>query len=259
MNFTSIAQNYSDHRPRYSAELIDDLRELTVGERADYLVDWGAGTGELAIPLSPRFERVVAIDAHPGMVSVGRVNARNEGAEHIEWHIGRAENFEVEPESCDLIVSGSAFHWMDRQLLGRRAFEGLTPGSALALVAGGGRDVWKGSSEWHELAVVCLKKHVENPGVRKVRKHDLTKAHADFLVPLGFELEDRRYSTVHSMGPDDVIGYLYSISFALPGRLGDRRELFETELRELLTRANPSGVFQEQFDFRLTIARKPST
>lgn len=255
--FTNSPQAYSDYRPRYPQQLIADLCDRTVGDHAEHLVDWGCGTGELTIPLSRRFARVTAIDVHDGMIAVARSNAQRKGVGNVEWIVGRAEDFEIEPDSCDLIVSGSAFHWMDRDLLAKCAFRGLRRGAAFALVGGGGRNVWKATSEWHVVALECLKKHVSEPPPRPEWKHDPTRGHGEFLAPAGFRVEKSRYSAEYSWGAEEIAGYLYSISLDLPLLLGDRREAFEHDLREALARANPSGAFQERFDFYLMIAEKP--
>ena len=112
--------------------------------------------------------------------------------------------------------------------------------------------------EWHKLVAECLKKHVgdRRPPARRQRP-GFTKQHADFLIPAGFRLENFDYPTDFSWQIDEVVGYLHSISFASRGVLGDKYEAFERELRDVLSRANPSGVFHQRLDFFLTIAYKP--
>lgn len=251
------AQNYSDYRPCYPMRLISDLRERTVGEHGEQMVDWGAGTGQLTLPLSRSFDRVTAIDTHSGMVSVGRSNAWREGIDNIEWRIGRAEDFEMSSASCDLIVAGSSFHWMDRDLLARRAFTALKPGAALALASGGGQKVWNGTTGWPRIAMECLAEYGADKRSPGRRPRSLVRSNDDLLTTAGFALERLRYSGERAWGPKDIIGYLYVISFALPRLLGDRREEFERDLADALKRARPAGIFHEKFDFQLMLARRP--
>jgi tRNA/tmRNA/rRNA uracil-C5-methylase (TrmA/RlmC/RlmD family) len=63
--FTGTADYYARYRPRYPERLLQDIRELVEGVQAEYLVDWGCGTGEVALPLSPSFKRITAIWPDP--------------------------------------------------------------------------------------------------------------------------------------------------------------------------------------------------
>jgi hypothetical protein len=182
-----------------------------------------------------------------------------EMSKNVEWLVGRAEELEIKQGSCDLIASASAFHWMDRKLLAKRAFQGLKPGAALALIGGGGGGgVRKGDAEWHGLVTDCLRRHVpEQPPPKGGQKAGARKNHADFLVPAGFRVENFNYPTDYSWRVDEVISYLYSISFPPLAILGDGREAFERDLRESLSRVNSSGIFHQRLDFFLTIAYKP--
>lgn len=160
--FAGTAEHYARYRPRYPDQLLDDIRALVGDGQSECLVDWGCGTGEVAIPLSRTFSRVTAVDFDPEMVAVAKTKAQEAGITNIDWVVGRAEDLGIEPESCDLITAGSAFHWMDRELLASRAYAGLKPGCALALI-GGGSSVWDENAEWHAIAVRCLRQHLGEP------------------------------------------------------------------------------------------------
>lgn len=254
----SNAQLYADHRPRYPRNLIDDLRRRTIGDHGGLLIDWGCGTGELTLPLSPYFDRIVAIDVDAEVVSLGEDKARSEGLENIEWHVGKAESLEIAAESCDLITSASAFHWMDRELLSERAFQGLKAGGALALTGGAGATIWSGSVEWHKVAVNCLEKYLGKRRPPEVKRTGQAKQwHDDFLTTVGFNVEQFKYPTEFSWSVDEVAGYMYTITGGLPWSLGENRVDFERDFGESLAQLNPSGMVQETINFFLLIASKP--
>jgi SAM-dependent methyltransferase len=244
-----IAQNYADNRPRYPQRLIDDLRKRTVGDRGERLVDLGCGTGELSLRLGRFFDRVAAVDVSAAMIAVGRARARRDGIENIEWHVDRAENLEIAMDSCDLIVAGSSFHWMDRELLATRAFRGLRRGGALAIVGGAGGK----RTGWRELAAECAEKHLGRG--RPARKQAGAASH-DVLAAAGFLVERFEYPTDFSWRVDEVAGCMYALTGALHA-LGDRRDVFERDFEEALYRANPSGVVHERIEFFLQVAGKP--
>jgi SAM-dependent methyltransferase len=252
------AQMYARHRPRYPQQLIDDLRRRTIGDHGERLIDWGCGTGELTLPLSSYFDRVVAVDVNSDVVALGQDKARQDGVENIEWHVDRSENIEIAAESCDLITSASAFHWMDRELLSERAFHGLKSGGALALTGGAGATIWSGTVEWHKVAVECLRKYLgeQRPPEAK-RTGAARKWHDDFLATVGFRVEEFKYPTEFSWSVDEVAGYMYTITGGLPWSLGNKRADFEREFSETLASLNPSGMVHETINFFLLIASKP--
>lgn len=271
------ARIYVEHRPRYPEALIEDLRLRTFGDHGELLIDWGCGTGELTLPLSSYFDRVVAVDVGAERISIAEESAQRLDVDNVEWLISRAENLEIARESCDLITSASAFHWMDRELLSARAFESLRPGGAVAIAGGAGDDIWRGRKEWHRIAIECLEKHLDTPVleeklsahavVRQANKSNsqnatsqapkpVKKWHADFLEAAGFKVESFQHPTEFTWPVDEVAGYMYSITGGLPWKLGDQRDAFERDFSEALARLDPSGVMRDTIDFFLLIATK---
>lgn len=275
------AQIYVEHRPRYPESLIEDLRLRTIGDRGELLIDWGCGTGELTFPLSPYFDRVRAVDVGAERISIAEETARREGIGNVELQVGKAEELEIAPESCDLITSASAFHWMDRELLSERAFAGLKPGGAVAITGGAGDDIWSGRKEWHKVAIKCLRKYLDQPSSEEnqtgqtkgqhtaepnaqnattqtpTNPKPAKKWHTDFLEAAGFQVESLPHPAELVWPVDQVAGYMYSITGGLPWNLGDQRDAFEREFSEALTRLDPSGVLRDTINFFLIIATKP--
>jgi len=190
-------------------------------------------------------------------IALGEEKARREGADNVEWRLDRAENVEIEREGCDLITSASAFHWMDRELLSRRAFQGLKIGGSLALLGGAGGNVWKGAQDWHRVAVECLRDYVGEWGQRPGQRENRPKEDPeDILASAGFKIERFQYPTEFSWPVDEMAGYMYSITGPLPWILGERRADFERDFSEALTRAFPQGEVHQTINFFLLIANK---
>lgn len=272
------AQIYDDYRPRYPQRLISDLRQRTIGDRAGLLIDWGCGTGEITLPLSQYFDRAIAVDTSVERISLARGKAQREAVENIEWHVSKAENIDLPYGDCDLIVSASAFHWMDRSLLSSRAFEVTKPKGAFAVVGGAGTDIWQGGEEWHRVAVDCLGKYLprtaspelENigggssatgavgPSSQPSGENVLQRKrwHAEFLEDAGFNVDTFKYPTTFSWPVDQVAGYMYSITGGLPWELGGSRAAFEADFSDALGLVCPSGLVEETIEFFLLIGHK---
>ena len=65
--FASTAPYYARYRPAYRESMFAILRETFGLDGRGVLLDLGCGTGSLAIPLAPMFERVLAIDPDDAM------------------------------------------------------------------------------------------------------------------------------------------------------------------------------------------------
>lgn len=121
--YAGTAEYYEQFRPRYPEFMLAELRER-VG-RLGTLLDLACGPGQIAIPMAPFFDRVLAVDLEPDMVEVGRAAAGRAGLANIEWRVGRAEDLVVTSGSRDVLTIGSAFHRLDRKLIATRARQWL--------------------------------------------------------------------------------------------------------------------------------------
>lgn len=117
--FEGTAEYYERYRPKYGTDIIELLAKKFRLDGTGSLLDLGCGTGQFAIPLSPLFEEVIAVDADAGMLDVARTCARKAGTRNISWVRGRAEDFFPTEKVFRLVTIGKAFHFMDG-----------TPGSA---------------------------------------------------------------------------------------------------------------------------------
>ncbi|AYG02251.1 class I SAM-dependent methyltransferase [Gryllotalpicola protaetiae] len=108
MHFDRSPEGYRAARPPYPAELWGDVvaTELVVpGRRA---LDLGAGTGEATGVLLARGMDVVAVEPGPRLADA--LAARHPQA---SVHRMRAEEFEPDAASFDLVVAATSIHWMD--------------------------------------------------------------------------------------------------------------------------------------------------
>jgi SAM-dependent methyltransferase len=138
--FTEDAELYDRARPGYPPDAIDDLAELTGLRPGCRALEIGCGTGRLTVSLAERGCRVVAVELGAEMASV----ARRKLASFPSVTVVTAgfEDWALPAEPFDVVVSASAFHWIDPAVRVPKAAAALRAGGALATItnhAAGGR------------------------------------------------------------------------------------------------------------------------
>ena len=123
--FSSIAEKYAEHRPGYPAEMFDYLASLAPGR--DLAWDCGTGSGQAALELAGRFDRVIATDASAEQLKYARPHPR------ITYLVERAERSSNPANSVDLITAGTAVHWFDFDAFYEEVRRAGKPGGVLAV------------------------------------------------------------------------------------------------------------------------------
>jgi SAM-dependent methyltransferase len=113
---------YDRARPSYPVALVDDL----VSTKPNRVLDVGCGTGKAARLFAARGCQVLGIEPDERMAAV----ARSSG---IPVEIATFEAWEASGRSFDLIVSGQAWHWVDRDVSTKKAGALLPAGGVLAV------------------------------------------------------------------------------------------------------------------------------
>ena len=258
--YAGSAGYYVRGRVAYPQELADRLADELGLDGTGRLLDVGCGPGSVTLLLAPLFEHATGVDADADMLAEGALQAAAAGITNIEWVASRAEDLPPRLGLFRVVTLAQSFHWMDRDRVARVLYGVLAPDGALVHV--------------HATTHQGVDTHVALPHARPPRGEidDLVtrfvgpRAGRSRLPPLppdeaavGRE-ESAIYSAAGFTGPtrfevpgavvvrsiDDVVASVFSLSSAAPHLFGDRVDLFEAELRELLVRASPEGRFSEQ-------------
>jgi 2-polyprenyl-3-methyl-5-hydroxy-6-metoxy-1,4-benzoquinol methylase len=96
----------------------------------------GCGTGQLTGDLGRYGFDLTAIDIGPAMIAAARQHL---GDAAISFQACSFEDFAAAGSSFDLIVSATAFHWVDPEVRFSKSARLLRPGGWLALLAIGER------------------------------------------------------------------------------------------------------------------------
>lgn len=133
-SFDAIADIYDAGRPSYPDELYDDLLssiEIPTGTAPEVL-EVGCGTGQASRSLVERSCVVTAVELGSHLAAKARENLAAFG-DQFRVIVGDFEKVKPPAGSFDLVVSASAFHWLNPTVGFPKVVHLLRPTGALAL------------------------------------------------------------------------------------------------------------------------------
>jgi trans-aconitate methyltransferase len=224
------------------------------------LLDIGSGPGLVVHALRQYFDDLVAVDAEPGMLTEAEAMVRPalDAAQRLQLRHALAEDF-LPPEGWQphLVTCGRVFHWLNQPRFLDRLSEYLAPDGVVAVFSD--RSLWTAGTPWQRTAREVVQDFLgeqrkagdgvfspPGPPYEEVLRASSFSHVTSAVVPV------RRQWTI-----SQVLGCLYSTSFAAPHLFGDRRDAFELAVTNALTTFADSGVLTEDNVFTVLTARRP--
>lgn len=133
--FDGVARLYDATRQGYPTEIVDAIFTTAAIGRGAAVLEIGCGTGQLTRQLAGRALNLTAIDIGAAMTETARRNVADPKA---RFQVCSFEDF-TGSGPFDLIVSATAFHWIDPAIGLAKAARLLRPGGWLALLTTGER------------------------------------------------------------------------------------------------------------------------
>jgi SAM-dependent methyltransferase len=130
--FNEDADLYDRVRPGYPDELFADLVAITGLDERSAVLEVGCGTGQATRSLAALGCSVTAVEPGEAMAELAR--RRTAGLGDVDIEISKFENWDDRGRRFDVLVSASAWHWVDPTIGWRRAHEVLRPGGWMALI-----------------------------------------------------------------------------------------------------------------------------
>lgn len=116
-SFTTGAEAYDAYRPGYPLDLLDDVLSYApfTGEATNQQVlEVGAGTGKITLPLAQRGLNVTALEPAEDMARVLRANADREGVSAlVTVRVAAFEDLGHDDGPYGLVIAAQSFHWAD--------------------------------------------------------------------------------------------------------------------------------------------------
>ncbi|MEK7090770.1 MAG: class I SAM-dependent methyltransferase [Patescibacteria group bacterium] len=247
--FKDTAKGYASFRTGYPKEFFDHVIKYFGLNGKGRLLDLGCGTGQVAIPLAPHFEEVVGVDPAEGMLAEAEKIAEKSGIKNIKWILKKAEDISSELGQFRLASFGASFHWMEQDKVLVKLYPMIEPGGGLVMVSGSS-SIWRNpeNEPWKAKCKEVLIKFLgEKRRAGNSYYTEPKERFEDILLRSKFsKFEKWIHDTRRRKAIDDIIGLLYTTSFAQKRFFGDRLEDFEKELRRELLKFSPSGEFTEK-------------
>ena len=236
----SIAAAYRT-RPPYPPETFDLILERLPSPSRARVLELGAGTGEIAIPLATRVSRVDAVEPSAAM---GEIAAEQPGFEHVHWHGVSAESFPY-PAVYDLVICAQSLHWLDWEVVFPRLVGALDPQGWLILIGQNALD----DLPWQLDLRSIIPRYSTN---QDFRPYDLIAELTDRGL---FDLRGSKstWPVRFSQTIDDYIESMH----ARNGFSRDRMQAgaaadFDAEVRALLEAHHPDGIIQGRLQARVS-------
>jgi len=128
--FNTTAHLYAEVRPGYPKELVQDVINLSALTEHSRILEVGCGTGKATQSFAERGYEMICLDIGADLIAVAR--KKLSGFPNISFVEQAFEEWESDGK-FDLVISATAFHWVDPKVRYLRASEALESGGSLAV------------------------------------------------------------------------------------------------------------------------------
>lgn len=129
--FDQAVDEYDAIRPGYPSTLIDDIITITALPINGCVLEIGCGTGQATLPFAQRGYQMTCLDIGPALAA--RAAANCQPYPNVAIHVTSFEDWPAPPETFDLAISATAFHWIPPEIGYPKSASLLKNSGALAI------------------------------------------------------------------------------------------------------------------------------
>ena len=261
--FEGTAYWYARYRLPYAQELSPHLIQQFGLNTQSRVLDLGCGTGLMTFPLAPHVHEIVAVDPDTEMLHEARCIADEQNVTNIIWKQGRAEDVDSSYGTFTLVTIGTAFHWMDQELVLQYIHPTIAKGGGVTIVTNWW-NFWKDNGKphtvpWKKKRIEIIQRYLgdKRRAGKGIAHLDTGERFESLLARSAF----RRFQTwtferSHIYDIESLLGILYSTSFGRRAYFGKRLEAFEQDFRQEMLAVEPSGTFADTITTQALLAWK---
>jgi ubiquinone/menaquinone biosynthesis C-methylase UbiE len=202
------------------------------------------------------------MDPNQEMLFEASEREKEMGVSNIDWVKQRAEEIDVSLGKFRLTTAGVSFHWMNQPPILKKVYAMTDARGGMAIIDDmspvRGKDKtedWK--MKRRELVIKYLGEerragdYLHKEYISEKKPFEELIAESPFRT---YDLKIYEYTTERNI--EEIIGFLYSTSYANKYLLGDQAEEFENELRTELLKLVPSNKFIEGGKIKIFLMKK---
>jgi len=129
--FDQDALLYDKARPGYPDALFKDIITFSNIPKGGSILEIGCGTAQATLPFARRGYSVHCIELGASLAAVAQRNLAPYPRAQVS--VGNFEEYPLQETSFDLVISATAFHWIDPDVGYRKVAQVLRPEGAIAL------------------------------------------------------------------------------------------------------------------------------
>ena len=249
---------YVKYRPAIPKKVIDVIIKHFDIKPTDRVLDIGCGTGQVALAMEGRCSEMVCLDPDPETLRWAK-KVTKDSKMKLSWlNYGSEDLGKIKKRlgTFKLATICRAFHWMDQKKVLKDLDALIDEGGGVTLF--GDKSLWTGEEKWQKAVNRVIQKYLgeerhAGKGKFKISEkpwEEILRRSAFRFVKI-YDVPLARYWNV-----ENIIGYLFSTSFATSRLFGDQLNRFKEEVKSTLLSLNPKGEFQENAVWSIVLGSK---
>lgn len=251
LTFDNNVENYDRWRPRYCDKLFNEIIDYAKINSTSNVIEVGCGTGQATEAFLKSGCNLHAVECGKNLAKYTKLKYASYS--NFTIHNVAFEDYDIKPNSVNLVYSATAFHWIDEYIGYRKIYNSLIKGGTIALF-------WnkpfvnKKDDPLHVRIQEIYKKYRPTDKEPKEDDQEVFDKRKETILKYGFsDLQFNLFHQIRIFNADDYIALLntYSDHAAM---LGDNKEKFEKEIKDAINEYD--GIIKIYDTIDLYMAKK---